>query len=173
VSFVPAIRLELLGARHLAGLSELVDDPEVQRYTRVPSPPPPGFARSWLDVYERGRAEGDREAFAVVDEANAFLGIGLAPRIEHDTGTVELGYVVAAAARGRGVATETLRLLTEWAFADLGAQRIELQISVENDASKRVAERCGYRREGVRRSVFVKLGRREDMEVWSRLHTDP
>jgi len=36
----------------------------------------------------------------------------------------------------------------------------------------RVAERCGYIREGVLRSSFVKPGRREDTEIWSRLATD-
>ena len=45
-------------------------------------------------------------------------------------------------------------------------------ISVENDASKRVAERCGYRREGVLRSTYVKEGVRDDTEIWSRLPTD-
>src|SRR5438034_6397481 len=46
--------------------------------------------------------------------------------------------------RSRGVASEALRLMTEWAFAELGMQRLELLISVENEASKRVAARCGY-----------------------------
>jgi RimJ/RimL family protein N-acetyltransferase len=46
-------------------------------------------------------------------------------------------------------------------------------ISVENEASKRVAERCGYLLEGVLRSVYLKPGRWEDTEVWSHLATDP
>jgi hypothetical protein len=37
------------------------------------------------------------------------------------------------------------------------------------DASKRVAERCGYEREGVLRSVYLKPGLREDTEIWSRI----
>jgi RimJ/RimL family protein N-acetyltransferase len=51
-------------------------------------------------------------------------------------------------------------------------ERLELLISVENDASKRVAERCGYVREGVLRSLHVKQDVREDTEIWSRLATD-
>ena len=63
--------------------------------------------------------------------------------------------------------------MTEWAFAELGLIRIELLISVENAASKKVAERCGYVREGVLRSIYLKPGLREDTEIWSRLATDP
>jgi RimJ/RimL family protein N-acetyltransferase len=95
------------------------------------------------------------------------------PRIDRDGSTAELGYVVAPASRGRGVATRALRLLTDWAFGTLGTLRAELIISVENQASKRVAERVGYRREGVLRSTHFKQGIREDIEMWSRLPTDP
>jgi RimJ/RimL family protein N-acetyltransferase len=71
------------------------------------------------------------------------------------------------------VATEALRRLTAWAFEELEMIRLELLISVDNAASKKVAERCGYRREGVLRSAYFKQGRREDTEIWSRLETDP
>ena len=75
-------------------------------------------------------------------------------------------------ARGRGVATEAVRRLTGWALSELGALRIELWISVANEASKRVAERCGYVREGVLRSVWFKQDTRDDFEIWSRLPSD-
>jgi RimJ/RimL family protein N-acetyltransferase len=51
--------------------------------------------------------------------------------------------------------------------------RLELLISVDNAASKRVAEKGGYVREGVLRSFHVKQDVREDTEIWSRLSTDP
>jgi len=64
-------------------------------------------------------------------------------------------------------------LLTAWAFAQFGAMRAYLIIDVENRASERVAERCGYRREGVMRSTHLKQGRRIDAGLWSRLPSDP
>jgi RimJ/RimL family protein N-acetyltransferase len=66
-----------------------------------------------------------------------------------------------------------LRQLTEWAFAELGMFRLELKISAENIGSKKVAERCGYVREGVLRSVYFKQDLRDDTEIWSGLATDP
>jgi RimJ/RimL family protein N-acetyltransferase len=161
------------GEEHLAGVEEMLDDPDLLRFTRIPEPVPPGFARTWFERYEEARADGSREAFAIVGDGGEFLGLALAPEIDRETRTAELGYVVAPAARGRGVATEALRQLTEWAFAELGMLRLELMISVENAGSKKVAERCGYVREGVLRSAYVKQGLREDTEIWSRLATDP
>ena len=148
----------------------MLDDPDVLRFTRVPEPVPDGFARDWLRRYEEARRDGSREAFAVVEDGE-FVGLALAPSLDRETQTAELGYVVAPSARGRGVATEALRRLTEWALAE-GMLRLELLISVDNRASQKVAERCGYVREGVLRNAYVKPGRREDTEIWSRLATD-
>ncbi len=97
----------------------------------------------------------------------------MAPTIDRTARTVELGYAVAAEARGRGVAAEALAALTDWAFVELCAERLELLIGVENEASKRVAARCGYVREGVLRSLWFKGDLREDTEIWSRLPSDP
>jgi RimJ/RimL family protein N-acetyltransferase len=167
------MRLEPFGPTHLEAISVLLDDPDVLRFTRVPSPPPPDFAQTWFCFYEDGRREGTREAFAVVDGDEAVVALAVAPRIDPGARTAELGYVVLPWARGRGVATEALRLLTAWAFSELGALRLELLISVDNDASKRVAERCGYLREGVLRSLHLKQDVRVDTEMWSRLPDDP
>ena len=168
-----AITLVPFGPEHLEALAPMLEDPDVRRHTFVPDPPQAGFARRWLDGYEKGRHDGTREGFAVVDAEGTLLGLALAPRIEREARTVELGYLVAPEARGRGIATEALRLLTAWAFQELAAERIELKIAAENPASQRVAERCGYLREGVLRSTYFKNGRRQDTEIWSRLPSDP
>jgi len=162
------VELEPLNASHLPGVQRLVDDPVAIQFTRIPEPPPPGFAEAWFARYEEGRRDGTREAFAIVEDG-AFLGLALAPTIDRETATVELGYIVAEDARGRGVATEALRRLTEWTLRETGAKRIELLISVDNAASKKVAERAGYELEGVLRSTYLKQGRREDTEMWSRV----
>jgi RimJ/RimL family protein N-acetyltransferase len=168
-----SVRFEPLDRRHAPALKELIRDPDVLRFTRVPVPPPDGFAETWARRYEADRAEGSREGFAILGGDDEFLGIAVVPRIDRAGRTVELGYVVAPSARGRGIGTEALRRLTKWAFEELGAIRAELIISVPNEASKRVAERCGYVKEGVLRSAHFKQDIWEDTEIWSRLSTDP
>jgi RimJ/RimL family protein N-acetyltransferase len=166
------IRLEPLGARHLEGLAELGRDPDVQRFTYVPSPWQEGFERTWLEGYEEA-PEGTRAAFAIVDEASgAFVGFAALVRIDPDAREAEAGYIVSPRARGRGVARRALRLLTDWALNDLALERIELRITAENLPSILVAERCGYVREGVLRSVHFKQGERSDLAIYSRLPAD-
>ena len=168
-----AVSLRLLAEEHLDDIAGLLDDRDVLRFTRLPVPPPPAYAREWLDRYEAGRADGTREAFAAFDDDGRFLGLALAVDIDREGRQVELGYIVAPGARGRGVASAMLAELTRWAFAELGALRITLIIDVENGASTRVAERCGYVLEGVMRSQHLKDDVRVDAALWSRLPSDP
>jgi RimJ/RimL family protein N-acetyltransferase len=169
---VAAVRLVRFDRGHLEGFRALLDDPEVLRFTRVPASPPPDFHERWLVRCETARRDGRQEAFAILADG-AFAGIAVAPRIDRAARTAELGYLVAPEARGRGVASEALLQLSEWAFAELGMLRLELLISVANEASKRVAKRCGYVLEGVLRSAWLKDELRGDTELWSRLPTDP
>jgi RimJ/RimL family protein N-acetyltransferase len=168
---VADIRLEPFARDHLDALGEMLGDPEVLRFTRVPEPVPAGFAESWFGRYERGRADGTRMNFAILEGPESrFAGFAVAPVIGTEAATAELGYGVAGWARGRGVATAALRELTT--FTELGMVRLELLIDVDNAGSQRVAENCGYLFEGVLRSVYVKPGRRTDTQIWSRLATD-
>jgi RimJ/RimL family protein N-acetyltransferase len=163
-----------MSREHIPALGLLAEDPDVLRFTRVPDPPPPGFAETWLAAYESGRRDGTREAFAIIDDPGGdFLGLAVAPKIDRPARTVELGYVISPGARGRGFATEALRELTAWAFDELDVLRVELLISAANHASKRVATNCGYTHEGTLRSAHFKQDLRDDTEIWSRLPTDP
>jgi RimJ/RimL family protein N-acetyltransferase len=168
-----ALSLRPLAAEDLDDVGALFDDPDVLRFTRLPVPPPPGYARTWYERYEAGRVEGTREAFAALDEDGRFAGLALAVDIDREGREIELGYITAPAARGRGVATGMLDELTRWAFDELGALRLTLIIDVENRASSRVAERCGYVLEGVMRSSYLKDDVRIDAGLWARLPTDP
>jgi RimJ/RimL family protein N-acetyltransferase len=167
------ISLMPLDDRWLDDVAALVTDPAVLAFTRIPEPPPADFAQTWIRSYVTSRSEGTREGFAAVDGRGRFVGVGLAPHIDREGDEAELGYIVASGARGQGVGTEILRRLTDWAFTELGSQRLILIIDVQNHASLRVAQRCGYQREGVMRSIHVKQQRRGDAELWSRLPSDP
>ena len=91
---MPAIRLVPFGEQHLPGLRCCWRGP-VRRYTRVPEPVPDDFDRTWVDRYERGRADNTRMNFAIEDaDDGTFLGVAVAPHLDHDERTAELGYVL-------------------------------------------------------------------------------
>jgi RimJ/RimL family protein N-acetyltransferase len=168
-----AIRLEPL-ARTLAPAMSWVTEPDrdTARFTYIPTSPDPGFLESWLGRYEEGWVDGTRAGFAARDATGAAVAFAAFVKLDLDAGEGELGYVVAPAARGRGVASRAVGLLTRWGLGELGLHRVELRIDAANAASCRVAERNGYRLDGVLRSVAFKEDRRSDVAVWSRLASD-
>src|SRR5579859_868206 len=121
-------------------------------------------------VYIGGIGE---QAFAVTDAQDARLlgSIGLRWNDAHDV--AEVGYWLRDDARGRGVATRALALVTKVAFGE-GAARSQLRAAVGNDASRRVAEKAGFRLEGVLRSAHwsPRLQRRLDWAMYSLLPDD-
>jgi RimJ/RimL family protein N-acetyltransferase len=147
-------------------LVECLDgDPEITiRLDQVPQP----YTRADALAYIGGIGES---AFAVTDaETGRILGsIGVRFSETGDVG--EIGYWMRSDARGRGVMTRALRLAARWAFDESGAARVQLRADVENVASRRVAEKAGFRLEGVLRSAHwnPRLGRRQDWAMYSLL----
>jgi RimJ/RimL family protein N-acetyltransferase len=81
--------------------------------------------------------------------------------------------VVAPAARGRGVASAAVRVLSAWAFSELKLERLQLSIRPDNVVSRRVAEKVGYAYEGTLRSAKLIRGKRVDVAVYSLLPNEP
>jgi RimJ/RimL family protein N-acetyltransferase len=165
----PAVRLVPFTAAHLAAFAPMTTDPDVLRFTRFPDPPRPEFPREWLARYDAGRADGTKEAFAIhpADGDDELLGVALAVEIDRAAGEAELGYLVAPAARGRGVATAAVSLLTRWAL-DEGLTRLVLLIAADNPGSRTVAERCGYALERIDPDAELRPGRRGELCVYVR-----
>ncbi len=85
----------------------------------------------------------------------------------------ELSYqVYDAKQRGKGVATEAVRLLVQYLFETKRVNRIRLVIHPDNTASRRLAEKCGFRHEGTARGAWYNRGRHHDVEIYSILHDD-
>lgn len=86
---------------------------------------------------------------------------------------LELSYILYSAEhRGRGIATEAVRLLTGYLFDRTRGNRIRLVIHPDNGASRRVAEKAGYTLEGVARGAWYHRGRNHDVEVWARVRAE-
>lgn len=84
-------------------------------------------------------------------------------------GSADVRYWVVAHARGRGVASGALCVLTGWALSDLGLHRVELEHSRKNAASCRVAEKAGYLLEGTLRCRVLHEDGWHDMHLHAHL----
>ena len=121
--------------------------------------------------YDACRLEGSLLHLVIADRVtDAFLGETMLALGEHRVG--EVGCCLVPAARGRGNATEALRLLTDWSFTALGLGRVQVFVAPENLPALRLAESAGFQREGVLRSYSEHDGERLDAVVLSRLPGD-
>jgi len=119
-------------------------DPEIQRWTGVPSPYLREHSSGYLERVAAEREAGTSLAFLAVDEEGALLGNFSVMELDRRPGYGEIGYWVAKDARGKGVATRAVVLLRDYAASELGLELIELIIHEGNTLSKRVAERTGF-----------------------------
>jgi RimJ/RimL family protein N-acetyltransferase len=150
---------------------EICQDRDIQRFTRVPTPYRETEAQQFLGVQDVAWLNGTEAAFAAVDSTDEGVLAHCSLRLTGEA-RGDIGYLVAADARGRGVAGRCVRLLAGWGFGTLGLARIELHVHVENAPSQLVAERAGFTREGVLRHYMLLDGRRADCVLWSLLPGD-
>ncbi len=147
-------------------------DPEIARWVTIPQP----FERSDADAFIESALtmwrDGTGAPFAIVDAATDGL-LGAVTRFGPDGHQATFGLWLAAGARGRGVGSRSLRLVTDWTFATTAAIRLDCFIMVGNEASDRMVERAGFRREGVLRAWDLHHdGVPVDCVVWSRIRGD-
>ena len=151
-----------------AAVAAACSDPDIARW--LPLVPVP-YTLADAEAYIRGCLDADaqRKPFAVADAHSDEL-IGSIDMNVNRWHVGHIGYWVAPRARGRGVCTTALSLLSSWGLGDLGLGRLELMTDPENVASQRVAEKAGYRREAVLRSFLeYRDGTRADAVVFALL----
>jgi len=79
---------------------------------------------------------------------------------------VEFGYWLGPNARGRGLATRALALVSAEIVARLEPSRLELRTTIGNEASERVAARAGYTRVGPEPPIEYPGGRIAETTLW-------
>jgi [ribosomal protein S5]-alanine N-acetyltransferase len=152
------------------------DAPRVQRYagepdvalmtSNIPHPYEDGAAEAWIASHAEALAKGRLYPFAVELPGEGVIGAcGL--RVEAGQGRGELGYWVGRPWWGNGYMPEAARAVLGFGFGTLGLRRIFAHHLGGNDASGRVMEKLGMRREGVLRAHELHRGERPvDMVVW-------
>ena len=101
-------------------------------------------------------------SFAIVVDAAAVGGVGIELGSDVFRRSAEIGYWLGEPFWGRGIATEVLRAMTDYAFKHFAICRLEAGVFDWNPASARVLEKAGYTLEGRARNAVVKDGRTGD-----------
>ncbi|QNF33892.1 GNAT family N-acetyltransferase [Adhaeribacter swui] len=89
-----------------------------------------------------------------LSEAKKYIGDITLKNIEKRVPKGEIGYYLDAAAEGQGLAYEALSAVVRFGFDQLGLNKLFIKMPVQNQRSYRLAERCGFTREGLLRQDF-------------------
>jgi len=130
-------------------------------------------ALEWTKSAADSWAAGTDYRFLIEDtEAGTVLGgVGISQIVrQHRVGN--LGYWVRESAINRGVCTRAARLATEYAFRELGFQRIEVHVQVDNGASNAVASKLGGEFEGIFRNKLIFDGKSVPAKCYSIIPSD-
>ena len=156
-----------------AAMVALNDDATTRFLDRLPKPYTNEDFDEWLEASVAAWAEEKTAHWHIADAGDdAYVG-GAALMITAENASAELGCNVAPAARGRGVSAAALRLVRDWAFDDLGLERLEASVDADNIASQRLALALGMRREGLVRGFVELQGHRRDHVLFGMLASDP
>jgi RimJ/RimL family protein N-acetyltransferase len=156
----------------LDAVYQACQDPEIQRWTTVPSP----YARQHAEQFIRQMVPNgwrhDTEYTFAVQLRDSGLLIAAVSLHHPRSGTWEVGFWTAEAHRGRGYMTEAVTALARFAFTALGAIRLEWRAEVGNTGSRAVAEKAGFVVEGVLRAALLNKGTLRDCWVGAVLPSD-
>ncbi|MES1193227.1 MAG: GNAT family N-acetyltransferase [Solirubrobacterales bacterium] len=155
------IRLRAPSAADVPAITEACQDPDIQHFTFVPVPYGEQDARDWVDGAATRASAGEALSLVIADATDraTLLGtVGLL-RPDWEQRTIEIGYLVAPWARGRGLAVRAVKLLTPWALRTLDLARVSCHIDVDNAVSRQVAQRAGFVAEDVAPAPITLKGR--------------
>lgn len=130
--------------RDLSAIDLGIHDPDVVRWFGQPD----SDATDVIALNRRRAADGS-PTLSICEGDGACIGLVWVNASGADATVGSVGYWLLPGARGRGLATRAVRLLSAWAISDLGFTRLRLLAEPDNDRSQRVAERAGFRRVGV------------------------
>lgn len=137
---------------------------ELSRFTPWASP---GHDASKTLAWIRSETGTGEDSFLVLSPAGEVVGGCGLNQFSEVNRFANLGYWIRTSRVGNGYATRAMRLLARHGFDHHGLARIEIMMSVENEASRRVAERAGARHEGVLRNRLLLHGRHHDAHLFS------
>ena len=165
----PAVALRLAAERDIPEvLIAHQDDPELYRRLGLARPPSGAELGRRVEGGPGDRATGTAMWLTIVQSgADECIGQIDVHDVDWDHSRAELGIWTAPARRGRGVATDALRLVGAWLLRECGLARVQLVTEPDNAALVAAARRAGFTEEGVLRGYLRERGQRVDVTMLS------
>lgn len=153
-------------------VTQACQDPQILRWLPLPRPYTRANADWFIGTFGPGQRESGAGIVFAIESAGRLAGAVDLRVVNWAARVADVGYWVAPWARGRGVAPQATRALSEWAIRDHGFERVQLFAALGNAASQRVAQKAGFVREAVARNAGCVPGGRTDMALFSLVPAD-
>ena len=151
------VRLEPLTLEHAPGLLSVGAEESIWRFFSFPEPSNLTEATRWIEIRLADQAAGQRIPFAVISLADGkFAGSTGYAAINRQHHTIEIASWYGLDYQRTGVNTECKFLLLRYAFEELGAIRVGMNVDVTNTRSRRAVERIGAVQEGIIRKQRIR-----------------
>jgi len=146
------------------------EDPELGLMIGADEDPTENGVRRFIARQPGLRSRGEFLGLAVTDESKRpFLGHVMLHTLAWRHRRGEIGYWLVPSVRGRGVGYTAVSLLVDWAFEELGLERLEITTTPDNGPARALAGALGFTEEGVMIARNLERGRRVDVVVLARL----
>jgi ribosomal-protein-alanine N-acetyltransferase len=153
-------------------LFALLTTEEVARFITTPPTSVAGFQR-FIEYAHRRRSQGEFACFAVVPEGlDTAVGIFQVRALDAQFSTAEWGFALGAEYWGRGMFREGARLVMDFAFEEIGVNRLEARAMAANERANGALRKVGARKEAVLRQSMAKDGCLHDEHLWAIVETD-
>lgn len=166
----PRLRMRTIVRSDIDAIYRLHSDPRAMRYWSFSAWTDPQQAQDW---FEQSRHFAEREeswpwGLTLID-ADELIGIVTLFAVNRAQRRAEVGYQLHPIYWGRGYAQEALRAALTYGFDALELHRVEADIDPRNQASCRLVERVGFRREGYLRERWHVNGEIADTALYGLL----
>ncbi|HEY5571600.1 MAG TPA: GNAT family N-acetyltransferase [Anaerolineales bacterium] len=154
-------------------VKELAGEYEVAATTaNIPHPYEAGMAAAWISTHQEAFEKGAAVTFAIALRSGGQLLGAIGLGIDPANSLAELGYWIGKPYWNRGYCTEAARAVLEYAFSELGLNRVQARHMTKNPASGRVMQKIGMQYEGRLRQQIKRWEAFQDAEMYAILREE-
>lgn len=152
-------------------IKDMFNDPELERFVVGWAFPLSEYNQlKWFEAHAAGQKD---QRFIIETPEDGAVGVATLTNIDWKNRSATHGIKLANRdLRGRGIGTDTVMAIMRYAFDELGLHRLDGAIFEDNAASLRLYEKCGWRREGLKRECVYKGGEWKNLVAVGILESD-
>jgi RimJ/RimL family protein N-acetyltransferase len=138
----------------------------------IPHPYEDGMAEAWIGTHQEAFEKGEAVSLAIALRSGGQLLGAIGLGINQANSLAEMGYWIGKPYWNRGYCTEAAGAVLEYAFSELGLNRVQARHMTKNPASGRVMQKIGMQYEGRLRQQIKRWDAFEDAEMYAILRED-